>query len=67
MSRMPRISLLPLIVAWVFPTIAMADVSRQGEPKVAFLSDVETWRRLPPAERGEGQPLSRPTTKVSSV
>ncbi len=57
MSRMPRMSLLLLMAAWFFPTIASADAARQGESKVAILSNEETWRRLPPVERGGGQPL----------
>jgi alkylhydroperoxidase family enzyme len=57
MSRMPQISILFLLSAWVCPTIATADAPRQAEPKVATLSNEETWRRLPPAERGDGQPL----------
>jgi AhpD family alkylhydroperoxidase len=57
MSRVRLISLLLLISACVFPSIATADTPRQGEPKVATLSDEEAWRRLPPAERGAGQPL----------
>ena len=56
MSRMRLISLLLLINAWVFPSVATADAPRQGEPKVATLSDEEAWRRLPPAKRGGGQP-----------
>ncbi len=61
MSRMTKLTTLLLMTAGFFPAVGMAGPLNQGDgtvaPRFVPLSDEECWRRLPPTERGAGQPL----------
>ena len=53
------IKLMALLVACIGPGTAaeMAAAAESDGTRIPLLSDAECWKRLPPAERGMGQPL----------
>jgi alkylhydroperoxidase family enzyme len=48
--------LIPIVVA-LLPAILMAAAPDEAGSRFALLSDEECWRKLPPTEKGGGQPL----------
>src|SRR5258708_4538032 len=57
MFRMTNFIASMLIAAGLFPAAVTAMPPTEGEPAFPLLSDEESWKRLPPAEKGAGQPL----------
>ncbi len=49
-------ALVPIAFA-LFPAALIASQSEKSEGRFSLLSDEDCWRKLPPAEKGRGQPL----------
>jgi alkylhydroperoxidase family enzyme len=57
MSEITTLSVLVLLGTGLFMTVATAEPLREATSLAPALSDEEAWKRLPPTEKGGGQPL----------
>ena len=57
MLEMKELCVLLLVGALLIPAVTIAASPREGDGPVTPLSDAECWKRMPPTESGDGQPL----------